>query len=135
MTGFRNAKDLEMELSELRKRASQFETEIHPSFYVELLNYTRHEEVRDLDSSELMKVVETVGELALELPGKRTDAGSVRLVTFLLCDNSASDCFLVARHALGRNKRELRAAVVERAASQANVLATLGSVVERRSDG
>lgn len=74
---------------------------IHGSASKELINYSRHLGVEDLDDDEIEKVIERVAELAGDVASRagrdRVGGGDVRGVIIYLCGETFSDCSNVAQ--------------------------------------
>ena len=73
--------------------AAGTDTRIDESVFVELANYSVHEQVRDLPDEDLERVLEGIGELAVSLPARDISGEHVREVIYALCPKIASTCF------------------------------------------
>lgn len=86
----------------LQSEADSRQIEIHPSFYVELKNYSRHVHVDQLTEHQLSHVIHEIGKSALASASGRVGGGAVRHVIIQRCPDPFSDCFEVARLILER---------------------------------
>ena len=96
---------LEPVFQELRDGATSKGISIHDSFFVELINYSRHEGVRDLVGTDLRSVLLGIGQSALEREGGRLlGAGAIREVIIELCTDPFSDCVGAAQRILEQSR-------------------------------
>ena len=66
--------------------------EVHPSFAIELANYSRRIALQDLDTSEVTVVVEGLAKKALQKTTGRLDARLVTTVALELCEDPWGLC-------------------------------------------
>jgi len=93
--------------ADVKKSAAKSNRELHPSFRVELDNYSRHHIVRNLSPEDLHIVLTTIGEMAVERSGAAQILGGdkVRTVIVDLCNDPFSDCSVAAAKALRKAGR------------------------------
>lgn len=85
---------------ELKRYAEDKRVEIHPSFFTEIKNYSRHEGVRELSTADLHLGLVTIGRLAINRGGLRIGAGAVRATLDEWCDDPFSPCSRAVRKIL-----------------------------------
>jgi hypothetical protein len=102
--------------ADVKTSAVKSNRELHPSFRVELDNYSRHHIVKDLPADDLHSVLTTIGKMALEQSGAAKIVGGdkIRTVIVDLCDNPFSDCSLAASKALRIAGRSSSAIKIDR---------------------
>ena len=93
--------DVQSILSEMLDRTAS-KADVHPSFAIELANYSRRMALEDLDTSEVSIVIEGIVEEAISQRAPRLDAGAVHAVTFELCDNPWKACDSISKAILRR---------------------------------
>lgn len=98
---------------ELELTAAKAKRELHPSFKVELENYSRHRIVKSLPEDDLKIVLKGIGETAIAKSGTTaTILGGDRIRTIIvdLCDDPFSDCSRAAIRVLKKAQRHTTAA-------------------------
>lgn len=85
----------------LKSEASSRNIDVHPSFFVELQNYSRHVHVDQLEEEKLAQVIQGLGTAALEKADDRVGGGAVRSVITEICHDPFTDCSNAARNILG----------------------------------
>lgn len=92
----------------LVQHATESSVELHPSFRIELENYTRHDFVRELEVNDLRIVVKGLGEHAISRSAgeyQTVGAGVIRQILAELCKDAFGDCSLAAVDVLSRANR------------------------------
>ena len=85
---------------ELKDYAEEQHVEVHPSFFVELKNYSRHEVVNDLPEGDLKTVLVKMGRHAISNGERKVGAGAVRVTIEEWCCDPFSPCNRAAERLL-----------------------------------
>jgi hypothetical protein len=85
---------------DLKNYAEKEHVEIHPSFFVELKNYSRHEVVSNLSDADLKVALVKMGRHAISGGEKKVGAGAVRVTIQEWCDDPFSPCNRAAERLL-----------------------------------
>lgn len=103
-------KPVEEAFRKLEETARVKDVALDASFFDELENYSRHKRVEDLPEPALEKVIEKIGEEAIERADEpeemaignraRVGGGAVRATLFRRCRDPFSDCSRAARSVL-----------------------------------
>ena len=109
-----DAKTLQRVVDRISMKAESMSVDVHPSFGVELTNYSRRRGLEELDMSETVIVLEGLTERALKRQPNRLDASLFQIVTLELCDDPFGLCEAAARVVLLDKNMPAAAAKVTR---------------------
>jgi len=91
---------LQKVVNKTKSRAQSLGIEVHPSFGVELANYSRRLGLEVLEPEEMAVVLEGLGEYALEERPDILDANLLQTITLKLCSHPFRICDGAAHYVL-----------------------------------